>query len=213
MYNLKPKTYNPRLPIGWSLKATGGQAKPNKGFSLIEIMVAVALFAVVMTISVGSLLSLVEANRKAQALNSVINNLNFALENMSRNIRVGNTYHCSTSSSVPPNLDTTQDCPNGGILFVFEGNEGDITVPTDQIVYRFINSRIEKSIDGGTTFIAITASEVTINEMKFYTVGTTRGDTSQPRVVMTVQGTAGISTKAQTDFNLQTTVSQRVLDL
>jgi len=95
----------------------------------------------------------------------------------------------------------------------FEGNEGDVTDPTDQIVYRFIDSHIEKSIDGGATFIAITASEVTINEMRFYTVGTTRGDTSQPRVVMTIQGTAGVSSKAQTNFNLQTTVSQRVLDL
>ena len=174
---------------------------------------AVTLFSVVMTISIGSLLSLVEANRKAQALNSVINNLNFALENMSRNIRVGNTYHCRTSSSVPPNIDTTKDCSNGGILFAFEGHKGDITDSTDQIIYRFINSRIEKSIDSGATFIRITAPEVAINSMKFYVVGTTRGDTSQPRVVMTVQGTAGISARAQTDFNLQTTVSQRVLDL
>lgn len=185
----------------------------QKGFSLVEIMVAVALFSVVMTISIGSLLSLVEANRKAQALNSVINNLNFALENMSRNIRVGNTYHCDISTFVPPNLDTTQNCSNGGVLFAFEGNQGDITDSTDQVVYRFVNSRIEKSIDGGTTFIPITAPEVTINEMKFYTVGTTRGDTSQPRVVMTIQGTAGVSSRAQTSFNLQTTISQRVLDL
>ena len=194
-------------------KRSTSVVRDERGFSLIEIMVAVSLFAVVMTISVGSLLSLIEANRKAQALNSVINNLNFALENMSRNIRVGNTYHCSTSTSVPANLDTTQDCSNGGVLFAFEGNSGDTASPADQIVYRFINSRIEKSIDGGTTFVAITASEVTIDEMKFYTVGTTRGDTSQPRVVMTIQGTAGISSRAQTSFNLQTTVSQRVLDL
>ncbi|HEC32851.1 MAG TPA: type II secretion system protein [Candidatus Kaiserbacteria bacterium] len=185
----------------------------KKGFSLIEIMVAVSLFAVVMTISVGSLLSLIDANRKAQALNSVINNLNFALENMSRNIRVGDVYHCSTSTSVPSNINTPKDCSSGGALFAFEGNKGDPTDSTDQIIYRFINSRIEKSIDGGATFIAITAPEVTINEMKFYTVGTTRGDSLQPRVVMTVQGTAGISAKSQTSFNLQTTVSQRVLDL
>jgi len=126
---------------------------------------------------------------------------------------VGNTFHCSTFSSVPANLDTTQDCANGGVLFSFEGNRGDVTSSTDQIVYRFINSRIEKSIDGGATFIAITASEVTINRMKFYVVGTTRGDSLQPRVVMILQGTAGISARALTNFNLQTTVSQRVLDL
>lgn len=187
--------------------------RSNRGFSLVEMMVAVSLFAVVMTISVGSLLSLIEANRKAQALNSVMNNLNFALENMSRNIRVGSAFHCSVSSSVPPNLDTTKDCANGGVLFSFEGNQGDPNVSTDQVVYRFINNRIEKSIDGGSSFIGITASEVTIDSMKFYVVGTTRGDALQPRVIMVLQGTAGITAKSITSFNLQTTVSQRVLDL
>ncbi len=189
------------------------QLKTTKGFSLVEIMVSVTLFSVVMTISVGSLLSLIDANRKAQALNSVINNLNFALENMSRNIRVGNTYHCSTSSSVPVDLDTTKDCSSGGILFAFEGTGGDMSDSMDQIVFRFINNRIEKSIDGGVTFIAITASEVTIDDMKFYVAGTTRGDLFQPRVVMTIQGTAGVNVKSKTNFNLQTTVTQRVLDL
>jgi type II secretory pathway pseudopilin PulG len=178
------------------------------------MMVAVTLFSVVMTISIGSLLSLVDANRKAQALNSVINNLNFALENMSRNIRVGNTYHCRSSSvSVPPNIDTARNCQNGGSLFAFESNKGDVLDSTDQVVYRFINSSIEKSINSGITFIAITAPEVTIDKMRFYTVGAVSGDMLQPRVVMTIQGTAGIGLKTQTSFSLQTTVSQRVLDL
>ncbi len=199
--------------IGRTPSSTIRFQRSNGGFSLIEIMVSVSLFAVVMTISVGSLLSLIDANRKAQALNSVMNNLNFALENMSRNIRVGNTYHCSILSSVPANLDTTKDCVNGGILFAFEGAKGDTASSMDQIVFRFVDNRIEKSIDGGTTFIAITASEVTIDDMKFYVVGTTRGDSFQPRVVMTIQGTAGISSKSETSFSLQTTVTQRVLDL
>ena len=43
----------------------------NSGFTLVEMIVAVALFAVVMLISVAALLSLVDANRKAQALQSV----------------------------------------------------------------------------------------------------------------------------------------------
>ncbi len=187
--------------------------KHTKGFSLIEIMVAVSLFAVVVTISIGALLSLVEANRKAQALNSVMNNLNFALENMSRNMRIGSQYHCNDSITVPGNIESTKDCANGGVLVGFEAFDGDPTDPSDQIIYRFNNSRIEKSSDGGTTFVAITASEVTINEMSFYVVGTTRGDASQPRIIMTVDGSAGISSRVQADFNLQTTISQRVLDL
>lgn len=187
--------------------------KANRGFTLIEIMVAVGLFSVVMTISVGSLLSLVEADRKAQALKSVMNNLNFALENISRNVRVGSNYHCSTSATVPPIITNPSDCANGGVLLAFESSTGDPSDATDQVIYRFTNSSIEKSDDGGANFIAITAPEVTIEELAFYVVGTTRGDTDQPRVVMTVRGFAGIGDRAQTNFNLQTTISQRVLDL
>lgn len=185
----------------------------QKGFTLIEIMVAVALFAVVMTISVGALLSLVDANRKAQALNSVMNNLNFALENMSRNMRVGTTYRCSTSQAVPVAIDTPQNCANGGVLVAFEKFDGDPLDPADQVVYRYVDTRIEKSSDGGATFIPITASEVVIENMAFYVVGTTQGDTEQPRIIMTVEGSAGISTRAVTRFSLQSTISQRLLDL
>lgn len=185
----------------------------QKGFTLIEIMVSVALFAVVMTISVGALLSLVDANRKAQALNSIMNNLNFALENMSRNMRVGTTYHCSSTALVPVNIDTPQDCSTGGVLVAFEKYNGDPSTLGDQVVYRFTGGHIEKSSDGGASFISITASEVVIEDMAFYVVGTTQGDTAQPRIVMTLKGSAGISGRTITNFNLQTTISQRVLDL
>ena len=68
--------------------------KSDKGFTLVEMIVAVALFAVVMLISVGTLLALVGANRKAQALQSVINNLNITLDGMVRAIRMGGNFHC-----------------------------------------------------------------------------------------------------------------------
>ncbi|MCW9054436.1 MAG: type II secretion system GspH family protein [Candidatus Pacebacteria bacterium] len=189
------------------------EIRKQRGFTLIEIMVAVALFAVVMTISIGALLSLVEANRKAQALNSIKDNLNFALENMSRNMRAGTTYHCSTNTLVPSDLDSPEDCASGGVLVAFEKFDGDPADPGDQVVYRFVANRIEKSVDGGSTFIPITASEVVIEDMKFYVVGTTQGDTKQPRIVMTIQGSAGVSARTVTNFNLQSTISQRVLDL
>ncbi len=53
---------------------------PSKGFTLIEIIVSVAIFTVVMLISVGAVLNAVNANRKAQSLNTIVNNLNLALK-------------------------------------------------------------------------------------------------------------------------------------
>ncbi|MFQ5661816.1 MAG: type II secretion system protein J [Candidatus Paceibacteria bacterium] len=187
----------------------------NKGFSLVEMLVAVALFASVMLIGVGALLSLIDANRKAQSLNSVINNLNFALESMSRNMRVGTTYHCSVNNNVPPNIDSTKDCKNGGKLVGFESSGGDPNDPNDQFVYRINGSQLEMSKTSGSanSFISITASEVTIEDFNFYVDGTSTSDDFQPRIIMTIKGSAGIDEKTKTEFNLETMVSQRVLDL
>lgn len=179
------------------------------------MLVAAALFSGVMIIAVGALLALVDANRKAQAINSVMNNLNFALENMSRNIRVGSTYHCEVTNSVPADVDVPKDCSNGGLLFAFESSSGDTGTKTDQIVYRINGTRLEKSEEGGATgtFINITAPEVSIDNFSFYVDGTSLADNMQPRVVITLQGSAGETAKVRTEFNLQTTVSQRVLDI
>jgi prepilin-type N-terminal cleavage/methylation domain-containing protein len=172
----------------------------KQGFTLIEMMVSVALFAIVMLIGVGALLSLIDANRKAQAINSVMNNLNFAVESISRNLRVGTNYNCNG----------TGDC-SGGKSISFISSEGKAM----EYRYNFSNpnwKKIEFSEEGGD-FIAITAKEVTIDNFKLYVKGTSPLDNFQPRVVMIIQGTAGVKDNIKTKFNLQTMVSQRILDL
>lgn len=184
-------------------------------FSLIEIMVSVALFSVVMVISVGSLLIMIDANRKAQALQSVMNNLNFALESMVRNARVGTDFHCVPGVSITPpsDIETPRDCEEGGALFAFEGQFGTSGDSTDQIVYRVNGTQLERSTDGGGSFIAVTAPEVVIDTLTFYVRGAPRGDERQPHMVVTIQGRAGVNERSQTKFNLQGGATQRVLDL
>lgn len=183
----------------------------EKGFTLVEMVVSVALFAVVMTICVDVLLSLVAANRKAQALQSVMNNLNIALDGMVRNIREGTDFHCGSGTT-----NTPQDCPVGDTLFAFEpyGN----TSSNSPWVLSFTQDsngvgRIYKSVNGQSP-IAITAPEVSIDEMQFYVIGTTRGDTTQPKVIIVIKGSAGVAgTSARTTFHIQATAVQRALDL
>lgn len=194
----------------------------ERGFTLVEMIVAVALFAIVMLVSVGALLSLTAANRKAQALQSVMNNLNIALDGMVRSIRMGTMYHGAGGDAPCGNSDYTvpADCPNGGTVFAFEPFGGDPSKLDDQKwVYSYDSNagRIYKSEKSGIsdTFIPVTAPEITITDMKFYVVGTARdGDTTQPKVVITVSGTAGAANvKTRTSFSLQATAVQRVLDL
>src|SRR3989338_5348699 len=108
-----------KICSAFSLPATAYRLPAQRGFTLIEMIVAVALFAVVMLVSVGALLSLVGANRKAQALQSVMNNLNIALDGMVRSIRMGTSYRCASSAPSDPN------CQDGGQCFYFEPYGGD----------------------------------------------------------------------------------------
>jgi len=188
----------------------------SRGFTLVELLVSTAIFAVVMTISVGALLSLADANKKAQAIKSVMNNLNFALESMARNMRVGFDYHCEEIGTLS-NIETPQDCSsNGGVLLAFEAHDGNIETSADQVVYRYdaTNKRIERSEDGGATFSYVTAPEVQIDELKFYALNTSRADNNQAKIVITLKGTAQASDlRIATTFAIQTTVSQRLLDI
>lgn len=201
-----------------------------RGFTLIEMLVAVALFAVVMIISVGALLSLVTANRKAQALQSVMNNLSVTVDSMVRSIRQGTSYDCPAGggpSAVSPNV--THDCSSGNTEIGFE-SQGGLSTPTnpvsDQRVYAYLPSGscgpgyaggcIERSYASGApgTWVIITAPEVAIDDMKFYAVGTTQSDSIQPKVVIVIKGTAGgVNTKITSTFHIQATAVQRVLDI
>jgi prepilin-type N-terminal cleavage/methylation domain-containing protein len=189
----------------------------TKGFTLVELIVSLALFTVVTLVAIGALLSIVGVNRKTQSAKSVINNLNLAVESISKSMRVGSSYHCEqvVGTFVPLDLDTPEDCPSGGNLIAFEGASGDRTDSTDQIVYRLNGTQVEKSINGGASFLGVTAPEVDVTEgvgLRFYVLGTSNSDGLQPRVIITLRGLVDFGNNASTDFNLQTSVSQREAD-
>lgn len=196
------------------------EANPVSGFTLIELMVAVSIFAIVMMVGVGALLTMVEANKRAQGINQVSNNLNAAVEQMSRSIRVGSTYYCG-DTAVPPSplvLSAPRDCPNnGGLLFAFEATGGDPDDIGDQVVFRLNGTQLERSLESGAngTWVALTAPEVQISNFRFYVTGSTPlagGDTEQPRVLMIIRGVAELQ-GIQTDFTVQSSVTQRLIDI
>ena len=182
------------------------QHKHTRGFTLVEMIVSVALFSIVMLISVGALLALVAANKKGQAIQTVVNNLNIALDSMIRKARQGVDYDGSVGcKSLPSGLD----CPGGGSQFSFKSNGQTLTYHFNPAEGGFL----ERSIGGGG-FIRLTDKAIFITDMTFFVIGTQPGDTTQPQVVVAIKGTAGGFTfKKQTTFHIQATAVQRILDL
>lgn len=186
------------------------------GFTLIEVMVSLALFTIVVMISLSSLTAMVNANQKAQALKSVLNNLNFALENMERSIRVGRRYHCELDPdpSIPYSpavLGVPQDCINGKLI-AFESSKGSSADINDQVAYRLMGEQIEISKDSAATWLPLTSGRVTVESLSFTVEGSNFTDGSQPLVIITLKVSTGPSAKTFTTLSIQTSASQRVPD-
>ncbi len=75
------------------------------GFTLIEMIVSLAIFSLVVTMSIGSLLVLISGNQKLQGEQSVMTNLSFAIDSMTREIRTGYSYICAAVSNVNIGVD------------------------------------------------------------------------------------------------------------
>ncbi len=216
------------LVVSRKLLVVGGRS----GFTLIEIMVAVSIFSIVMVMATGALLSILDANRKAQSQQTIFSNLDSTLESMSRTIRVGTTYRCIEGEYSSANIDNTQDCNNGADAFAFEkfgGIKGD---SSDQFVYCRFDSvvgncsssgkQIARSTDGGANFVPITSPEIIIEGLTFFVRGSTPSNSEQPIVLISLYGCAGVKpsegcsgpeTKTKVNFNLQTAITQRLLDI
>lgn len=190
----------------------------NKGFTLIEMLVALSLFTIVMTIVVGSLLVLIDGNRQLQGEQSVMTNLSFAMDSMTREIRTGKNYYCANSfggSQLTP--DANQDCMagNNGISFIEAG--GSITGATDgRIAYYFDSGNKTLMRKVGDTAQSIVSNGISIDEAKFFVTGSDNfnqtSDVNQPTVTIIIKASeTGIV--GEKPYILQTTITQRELDL
>ncbi|MEK7122086.1 MAG: type II secretion system protein [Patescibacteria group bacterium] len=174
----------------------------KKGFTLIEMIVSLGVFSTAVLIILGSILSISDAQKKMVNLQIVEDNLRFAVDTMSREIRTGSVYNCEGGSSA-------SDCPAGSPIFAFDSIGG------ARIIYRWnsVNKSIEESEDNGSTFYPITGSDLKIEKLTFYVFGAEYLDLNQPRVTMVIKAFAGEEKiKTRSEFNIQTTVAQRELD-
>ena len=193
------------------------------GFTLIEMIVAFGLFAVIMVVSVGSLLSLMQANYKAQSLKTVVNNLHFAFENISRNLRVGTNYHCNVlGGDGNSDLSSPSDCPNESApSIVFTTQDGSRIFyrqkPGGTLIERVVQ---ERDFSGSypplpldADYIPITAPEIEVEQLQFFVKGTSPTDNTQPQVLILAKGSMRGRGKVLSRFIIQTMVSQRQLDV
>jgi len=199
--------------------ASRRQANASRGgYTIIETIIAVSLFIIIVMTGMGALLNANLLQQKSQNMRSVIDNLSFVMEDMSRNLRTGYNYYCITGSDVVPSVNrpkSGQSC--WGIAFepATGGNQWAYEIVTANSGATYY---IRKSTDNGVTWVQLTPDEITINTgaSGFSVFGAeppSAGDSRQPFVTIKLVGTITFKNNVVTPFSLQTSVSQRQIDI
>ena len=199
------------------------------GFTLIEIVVSLALFSVVAVVAIGAFLKIIAANRRAQAIETAVNDAGFALESLVRDLRVGTDYQCiaavgSMSSTITSPSITT--CSPGLNPNIIEFNSSQTAAKSGGGVcslihaYQLSGNTIQKAEQqtcaqafgsGSYNFVPVTSTSSNLKIQSFLLrVDGTLGSV-QPKVFIVVSGTAGVSEADKTAFTIQTTATQRVM--
>ncbi|MCR4333976.1 MAG: prepilin-type N-terminal cleavage/methylation domain-containing protein [Patescibacteria group bacterium] len=168
----------------------------NRGYTLIELIVSVGLFAIVMLLASGAYLIMIGINRQVQGIATGIDNLSFALETMTRTIRTGTEYGC-------PSVGV--DCPSGGASFSVTDEKG------AGVSYTL-------SSPGGNGVImqngvALTDPSVNVSSLTFYAFGTASSDAFQPHVTIVVSGTVSYAAGKSEPFTVETGATMRGPDI
>lgn len=199
----------------------------TRGFTLIEVMISVMIFSIVMTVALGALLAMSQSDQRAEAIKTVINNLNFSLDSMARTIRTGYDYHCDTTGA---DLSTPapQDCDGNNTTPAYATYLGLRSAGGTLVAYCLSGGAIEReqiqsgSLDtscGSANFFPLTSKDVTVSTMRFIVTGSCAKsgsgcttDSKQPKVTILLSGSITINGTASSTFNLQTSVTQRIYD-
>ncbi len=161
----------------------------QSGFTLVEMIVAVSIFVIVAMIVSLVFVSLAKANRKAQDLKVLIDNVNFSMDAMVLDLKFGHDYRCDPVGASP--------CTK--IWFT------DIEDDSDHYYSWEIENGIGRIKKDGANLTAegvnITATDFSIFEFS----------TANPMIRLFVVGEVTTRNGVSTKFNLQTVISERNL--
>lgn len=168
----------------------------NKGFSLIEIMISTAIFTFVMVVAIGAFMTSSHGAKESKALRVAMDNINFAMDNVTRELRVGSSYN--------------DNSPKSQISF----QPYDLAVPRRYFYLNSLTSSIDKCDlalppDPNAVCAPLTSPEVEITDLEFTVYNDTNvASGTQPSVYIEMEGQVTINNITES-FDLNTLASQR----
>ncbi len=170
--------------------------REEEGFTLVELLVALGIFMVVMTVSTAIFTAVVRANRQAEAKHHALMSFGVAMESMMRTIEFGTDYSIS----------------GGNTIHVNDINDRDVW-------YRCTSCTgtgtglLERQVGTGP-WVRYTSNVIDIDSFLFR-VENIGSDELQPVVTVAVEGNVDIGARqgtVSTPFRMQFTTSQVSLE-
>ncbi len=174
--------------------------KNNLGFTLVELLVSVALFAITIAAASSLFSTAAKAQRRSFENQKVLDNGRYVLETIGKAVRMGEIKTVASGNTLQ-------------ICHPVKGNTDEATCKTSTTGYKLITYALSSNrVQENSTNIS--SLNVAVDRLYFNVAGVGTGDTNQPRVTMLlrVKSTTAISSIYQVEANFQTTLSQRNLD-
>ncbi|HQV64850.1 MAG TPA: prepilin-type N-terminal cleavage/methylation domain-containing protein [Candidatus Paceibacterota bacterium] len=169
--------------------------KSHNGFTLMEVMVSVSIFAIIITIGIGSLLTIYSTLQKTRADQQTMDSLSYVMDTMTRRVRTGTEYSSPDGQSIRfrDQIDET----TGGNMITY-GIRPDLTTGEMRLYVEEADGEYD-----------ITPENMRIDAFAVNLTGGINGaDGGQSLVEFQVQATIK-NGKQETPLAIQTAVSQR----
>jgi len=176
--------------------------KYKKGFTLIEILVAVAIFSIVVAVAIGIFTTAMKSQRKILAQQELLDQTSYVMEYMSRALRMAKKDLTGDCLAATLNYNLTYSAIIGirGIKFKNYNNDC-------QEFYLDDNGQLREVKNG--VDLALTSPDFNVKIFKISHSGWEQVDNIQPAVTIFLD----IEGKEGSEIKIQTTISQRNLDV
>lgn len=176
----------------------------QQGVSLLELIVAISLFTALMLSATGIFKMVVDGQRNAVSAQNVQENMRYALEKISKEIRMAKSGNADCLSAAVNKVFNTASSSSE---LYFKNKDGQC------LAYYLENGRLKITVGTGAGAVSgfVTPGKITVNNLRFYAVDDLIGaiPSVQPYVAIMMDVKAVGQAMNEQNMKIQMTVSSR----